>query len=299
MMYNISDFSSNVVDYDFQRPNRFSLIMATNPMNKFSDIISSNGGGTLVNGGSLGWNLLGDNMFNNLLNNTMAYGVNKIINKTGIRRYMIGAMNNRLVESILGSFPVGQEFIDFFSIDYADKGLWIESVTPPASALDYEMDLSYKAPNIRIKGRNYDTLVTRFRMDSLGKNFMAFTEWNQSIKDPITGLVAFMDEVDMDIQVNLHDRNGIPHTTLVFNGCVPISVKESEVYDNETHNTIQTFDVIWAYRSYFTGKVELEKALEWLASRTVDSIIGKAGMKNIDQRYNHMGQQTFNVFGKY
>lgn len=300
MFYNVNDFVNNVADFDFQRVNRFSVIFATNPQGSTGDILQIlSGRGTLFNGAPLGYNLLGNNMFNDLLNHSISYGVNKVINKTGIRKVFIGAMNNRLVESILGQFTVGEAFMDFFGMDMMDKGLWIESATPPSHTLSYDMDFSYKEPSIDIKGREYEPLVLRFRGDSLMKNYQAFVEWNHSIKDPKTGLLAFQDEVCADIQVNIHDRNGLPHTTLVFNGCIPVSIKESQSYDYETQDTIQTFDVTFAYRSFITGPVSVERALEWLASRGLDSVIGKAGINTIDPEWLHSGQQTFNIFGKY
>lgn len=299
-IYNISDYIHTVSDFDFQRNNRFSMIFASSPLTSAGNILQNIAGtGSIFNGAPLGWNLLGNNPINDILNSSISYGFNKLMNQTGLRKVFIGAMNNRLVESILGQFPVGQAFINFFSVDMMDKGLWIESATPPATAVDHEMDFSYKSPSINIKGRNYETFNTRFRMDSLGKNFMAFVEWNQAILDPIKGLQAFLDEISVDIQLNFHDRNGIPHTTSVFHGCIPVSVKESQSWDYELNDTIQTFDVVFAYRSMFTGKVSMEKALEWLASRGLDSLIGKAGLNTIDPKFLHSGQQTFNIFGTY
>lgn len=300
MFYNYADFANNVSNLDFQRTNRFSVLFSLNPNNRASDIVTSLGGiGMIFNGAPLGANLLGDNIFNDLLNHTIEYGANKLINQTGIKKLVIGAMNNRLVESLLGEFGIGQALIDFFGLNLADRGLWIESVTIPPHALEYEMDTSYKAPNIRIKGRTYELLTMKFRMDSMSNNYRAFVEWNQSIKDPVNQLVAFPDEVQADIQVNLHDRNGIPHSTHVFNGCVPISVQEGEDLDYESFNEVKTFVVTFAYRTHFTGKVPMENALEWLASRGVDSLIGKAGLSTIDPKYLHSGQQTFNIFGRY
>lgn len=300
MFYNLNDFTRNVVELDFQRTNRFSIIFATNPANNANDILGALGGvGTIFNGAPLGANLFGDNLFGNLLNSSIEYGANKIINQTGIKRLVIGAMNNRLVESILGQFEVGQAIIDFFALNMADKGLWVEAVNQPSHNLDYEMDHSYKSPSIRIKGRTYDPLIIKFRVDSMANNHRAFIEWNHATKDPVTGLVAFAEEVSADIQVNLHDRNGLPHSTTVYKDCIPVAIEEGEELDFETMNMIKTFTVKFAYRTAIAGKVPLEKALEWLASRGIDSVIGNAGLTVIDQEWLHAGQQTFNIFGKY
>jgi len=300
MFYNIDDFSKNVAALDFQRANMFSLIFATNPSNNANDILESLGGvGTIFNGAPLGTSLLGDNTFGKLLNHAIETGANKIINQTGIKRLVIGAMNNRLVESLLGEFSVGQALIDFFALNMADRGLWVESINLPSHTLEYEMDYSYKSPSIKFKNRTYEPLVVKFRTDSMANNYRAFIEWNQAVKDPISGLMAFADDVSADIQVNLHDRNGVPHTTTIFNGCIPFSVEEGEELDYESMNTIKTFTVKFAYRSSLSGKVPMEKAMEWLTSRGIDALVGKAGLVKLDPKWLHSGQQTFNIFGRY
>ena len=86
-------------------------------------------------------------------------------------------------------------------------------------------------------------------------------------------------DVEADIQVNLHARNGLPHTAVMFTGCIPVSVSAPELsYDGD--NQITTFDVTFAYRVMQAGAVDRQAALEWLESATINgiqSVLGNSG----------------------
>ena len=54
-----------------------------------------------------------------------------------------------------------------------------------------------------------EPLVISFRLDDNAANLRAMNDWVNSVEDPITGLRSLPADVEADIQVNLHNREGI------------------------------------------------------------------------------------------
>ncbi|AJD82004.1 baseplate tail tube initiator [Yersinia phage vB_YenM_TG1] len=180
-------------------------------------------------------------------------------------------MSNRVVQSLLGEFEVGTYLLDFFNMAFPTAGLMVNSVKMPDNTLQHEMDPNHNAPNIKITGRDYSPLILTFRMDSEASNFRAMQDWVNSVQDPITGLRSLPEDVEADIQVNLHKRNGLPHTVSMFTGCIPVSVASPELaYEND--NTIAIFDVTFAYRAMQIGAVGTQAALDWLEEKAIFNI---------------------------
>ena len=59
------------------------------------------------------------------------------------------------------------------------------------------------------------------------------------------------------IQVNLHDRDGSPHTTYVFQKCLPVKISNSEL-SYENNNEIWTFTVDFAYKTSWVVEADKE-----------------------------------------
>ena len=280
MFYSLDDFRRNVGDLDFQRNNKFSVIFSSSPTDKAGDVLERLGG-MIFNNVPVDNNFFSsNNLIGNAINSTISTGVNRVVQRSGIKKIVIGATNNRLVQSILGEFYFGQEIIKFFSLNEGDRGLLVESVDLPSFNVGYEMNFMYNSPIPRIKNREYEPLNITFRTDADARNLNAMIEWNQSVKDPKTNLTAYPEHVDSTIQINLHDRNGIPHTTYVFEGCIPMVVKDNG-YSHQAMNDISRFSVTFAYRSVFVGKVPFDKALEWLQTRTIQGAIDDLGIKDV------------------
>lgn len=142
------------------------------------------------------------------------------------------------------------------------------------------MDLNHNAPNIKITGREYSPLVLSFRMDPEAANYRAFNDWVNSVQDPVTGLRALPEDVEADVQVNLHARNGLPHTVIMLSGCVPVQVSAPELsYDGD--NQIASFDVSFAYRVMQTGAVGKQAALDWIEDKSITAISGINGSQSL------------------
>ena len=282
-MFDLNDFNEQAANLDFQRSNLFSVAFATTPSNKTQAILESMGGAVY----DIIPNALNDYFgitrgdYTDALTNLAVQGVRRAVDSSGVKKYLLGAMSSRVVQSLLGQFDVGTYALDWFNMAYKTSGLLVYAVKVPENRLSYEMDRNHNAPNIRITGRDFDPLVLSFRMDSSASNYRAMQDWVNSVEDPVTGLRALPVDVEADIQVNLHARNGLPHTAVMFTGCIPVSVSSPELtYDGD--NQITVFDVTFAYRVMQSGAVNRQAALEWLESGLISSVSGMFGNNQND-----------------
>lgn len=297
-MFDLNDFNEQAANLDFQRSNLFSVAFATTPSNKTQAILESMGGAVY----DIIPNALNDYFgitrgdYTDALTNLAVQGVRRAVDSSGVKKYLLGAMSSRVVQSLLGQFDVGTYALDWFNMAYKTSGLLVYAVKVPENRLNYEMDRNHNAPNIRITGRDFDPLVLSFRMDSSASNYRAMQDWVNSVEDPVTGLRALPIDVEADIQVNLHNRMGVPHTIMMFNGCVPVGVSAPELtYEN--NNEITTFDVTFAYRSMQTGAVGEQAAREWIEDKAINAITNTFGNNLLDSGLSAAGNALSRLNG--
>lgn len=273
-MYTLDEFKAQAGNIDFQRTNLFSVVFATTPSSKSQQLLDQFGG-YLYNNLPVDTDFLGIKRgeVTQGLTSLITAGTQKLVRKSGVSKYLIGAMSSRVVQSLLGEFTVGTYLLDFFNMAFPTSGLMVYSAKIPENRLAYEMDRNHNAPNIKITGREHEPLTISFRMDPEACNYRAMQDWVNSVEDPVTGLRALPEDVEADIQVNLHARNGLPHTVVMFTGCIPIGCGAPEL-SYEGGNTIATFDVTFAYRVMQVGAVGKQAALDWLEDKAVN-LIGK------------------------
>ena len=297
-MFDLNDFNEQAANLDFQRSNLFSVAFATTPSNKTQAILESMGGAVY----DIIPNALNDYFgitrgdYTDALTNLAVQGVRRAVDSSGVKKYLLGAMSSRVVQSLLGQFDVGTYALDWFNMAYKTSGLLVYAVKVPENRLNYEMDRNHNAPNIRITGRDFDPLVLSFRMDSSASNYRAMQDWVNSLEDPVTGLRALPVDVEADIQVNLHNRMGVPHTIMMFNGCVPVGVSAPELtYEN--NNEITTFDVTFAYRTMQTGAVGEQAAREWIENKAINAITNTFGNNLLDSGLSAAGNALSRLNG--
>lgn len=297
-MFDLNDFNEQAANLDFQRSNLFSVAFATTPSNKTQAILESMGGAVY----DIIPNALNDYFgitrgdYTDALTNLAVQGVRRAVDSSGVKKYLLGAMSSRVVQSLLGQFDVGTYALDWFNMAYKTSGLLVYAVKVPENRLSYEMDRNHNAPNIRITGRDFDPLVLSFRMDSSASNYRAMQDWVNSVEDPVTGLRALPIDVEADIQVNLHNRMGVPHTIMMFNGCVPVGVSAPELtYEN--NNEITTFDVTFAYRTMQTGAVGEQAAREWIEDKAINAITNTFGNNLLDSGLSAAGNALSRLNG--
>lgn len=271
-MYTLGEFNQHIVNNDFQRSNMFSVVFATKPHSKTQALLDRYGS-ALYNNIPLGLDFLGIKQgdVQQAITSIITMGTQTVVRKSGISKYLIGAMTNRVVQSLLGEFEVGTYLLDFFDMSFPQSGLMVHAVKVPENRLQYDMDKMHNSPNIKIMGREFDPLVITFRMDPAASNYRAMNDWVNAVEDPVTGLRALPEDVEADIQVALHNRKGLPHTAIMLTGCIPVGVSSPELtYDGDSQITI--FDVTFAYRVVQTGAVSEQAALEWVEGKTINQI---------------------------
>lgn len=297
-MFDLNDFNEQAANLDFQRSNLFSVAFATTPSNKTQAILESMGGAVY----DIIPNALNDYFgitrgdYTDALTNLAVQGVRRAVDSSGVKKYLLGAMSSRVVQSLLGQFDVGTYALDWFNMAYKTSGLLVYAVKVPENRLSYEIDRNHNAPNIRITGRDFDPLVLSFRMDSSASNYRAMQDWVNSVEDPVTGLRALPIDVEADIQVNLHNRMGVPHTIMMFNGCVPVGVSAPEL-NYENNNEITTFDVTFAYRTMQTGAVGEQAAREWIEDKAINAITNTFGNNLLDSGLSAAGNALSRLNG--
>lgn len=269
----LDEFNSQIANKDFQRTNMFSMHFATRPSSKSQEYIGQLSrkiddsiASTLDALGVTNENI------QNAISTIVTIGTQKIVRKAGVTKVLMGAMTNRVVQSLLGELNVGTYLLEYFDLAFPTSGLLVQSCKIPDNHLNYEMDRQHNAPSVKITGRDYEPLVITFRMDAESANYRAMMDWVNAVEDPITGLRGLPIDVEADIQINLHGRNGYPHTAYIFSGCIPMVVGGPQL-SYEDNNQITTFDVTYAYRSVQVGAVGLNEAKEWMENSAIG--IGK------------------------
>ncbi|UJJ22189.1 baseplate tail-tube junction protein [Erwinia phage Virsaitis27] len=289
-MFTLEEFKNQAGNIDFQRTNLFSVVFATTPSSKSQQLLDQFGG-TLFNNIAVDSDWLGlkPGDITQAVTAVAVAGGQQLIRKSGVSKYLIGAMSNRVVQSLLGEFEVGTYLLDFFNMAFPTSGLMVSAVKIPENQLQHEMDLNHNAPNIRITGRDYTPLILTFRIDPEASNFRAMHDWVNSVQDPVTGLRALPEDVEADIQVNLHARNGLPHTVMMFQGCVPVGVSAPELsYDGD--NQIATFDVSFAYRVMSVGAVGRQAAMDWLEDKAINVISGISSEMSLNSSLSRLSR---------
>ncbi|UIW12409.1 MAG: baseplate hub protein [Enterobacter phage ENC20] len=254
MFYSVDEFLSGMANRDFQRSNLFSVVFATSPASRILDSTIGSIRDTLIDGTMSSINANNPNEFMNAItggvSKLFSYTVDKAImslNKTGFSKIM-GALSPRLISSLFGDSVYGQLLTEFRDKMMYNMGLSIVGVQLPGKTLGYEYVYNGGTPQIRFTRPENGELSLTFRVDSEARNLKVFNEWLSAIRDDISGQYAFIDEVSSAIQVNLHNRDGVPHSTYVFQKCVPVKVSSPEL-SYETNNEIWTFTVDFAYKT--------------------------------------------------
>ncbi|AGJ71510.1 baseplate-tail tube initiator [Escherichia phage Lw1] len=263
MFYSVDEFLSGMANRDFQRSNLFSVVFATSPASRILDSTIGSIRDTLIDGTMSSINANNPNEFMNAITGGVrklfSYTVDKAImslNKTGFSKIM-GALSPRLITSLFGDSVYGQLLTEFRDKMMYNMGLSIVGVQLPGKTLGYEYVYNGGVPQIRFTRPENGELSLTFRVDSEARNLKVFNEWMSAIRDDITGQFAFIDEVSSAIQVNLHNRDGVPHSTYVFQKCLPVKVSSPEL-SYENNNEIWTFTVDFAYKTGWLVEADKE-----------------------------------------
>lgn len=263
MFYSVDEFLSGMANRDFQRSNLFSVVFATSPASRILDSTIGSIRDTLIDGTMSSINANNPNEFMNAItggvSKLFSYTVDKAImslNKTGFSKIM-GALSPRLITSLFGDSVYGQLLTEFRDKMMYNMGLSIVGVQLPGKTLGYEYVYNGGVPQIRFTRPENGELSLTFRVDSEARNLKVFNEWMSAIRDDITGQFAFIDEVSSAIQVNLHNRDGVPHSTYIFQKCLPVKVSSPEL-SYENNNEIWTFTVDFAYKTGWLVEADKE-----------------------------------------
>lgn len=290
-------YAERSANFDFQRSNMFSMVIASYPTSQSAqslkqleneryrtinkDTIHDNP--LIVNGGFGGGAIVDE-----ALRQQVKWGMNKLQSWLGRKlytkmgeaaynelRYYIGALSPRLLQSLLGEYKTGQMLLDFFAFLQDGENtpvfspkLGAYAVKLPDYRINHEIDRNYNAPNIKYGARDLDPLVVSFRMNPDCSNYVAMIEWMNAIDDPVTGLRALPSEIESSIQITLHDRMGVPNIVNVFYGCVPVNVTSPQL-SYEEDGTITTFDVTFAYRYTMIGPISEQDKREYMEGSEV------------------------------
>lgn len=262
-MYTLDEFITGMANNDMQRSNMYSVVFATSPASRVLDSAIGGFANNILPDGDdavdqfipnrLRSSIRGE--FTRFMSSTLDSAM-IALNKTGFATFL-GALSPRLITSILGDSMYGSLLTEFRDKVLYNMGLTIQSVQLPGKALGYEYFYNGGIPQIRFTRPDNGELSITFRTDSEGRNVKIFHEWMSAIRDDVTGQFAFIDEVTSTIQVNLHDRDSIPHTTFIYQKCVPVKITLPEL-SYENNNEIWTFTVDFAYKTCWPVEADKE-----------------------------------------
>lgn len=280
-------YINNVSNQDYQRTNLFSVAICDGPgkrqVSTFDGLITPLFQGTWVQdfGNSIGFGLQDMAGF---VDNEINSAIDKAIRRSTTAQQIMAAMDSRIVTSLLGGLGTeGQVYLDYFSgssfMEYSVKGVKLPETSINAS---YKLNENF-GYSISLGERNNGQLVVTFRrglgpmnieLKNGADNYQVWQEYVNAVTDQ-EGLSYFFDDVYCNVQVNEHDRNGLPHTVHVFDGCIPISVGELN-YDWDSTGEIQTFDVVFMFKRRSMGRVGQAARIEW-GEKFLAGLAGAAG----------------------
>lgn len=245
----LTEFGAQVLNKgNLQHSNMFSLGISCGPgsrlISSFDNLLSPLFGDT--------WD---GNTFGSIaavgLSNLAAQEVNRWANNSTGGKSLLAAMNNKIVESFLGTFATGSQVLDFFA-GISQLQPTVVDVTLPNTSIQYTPTRN-DVGNIthQFGSANIGTLKLKFRHSLEPNLYQVFKSWMNMVVQA-DGLRNFSSDMEATIDVNEHSRDGVPHSVHHFEKCVPIDLQMG-TYSYDANNELATFEVEFAIGSYDTG----------------------------------------------
>lgn len=294
-------FQREITNPDVSRSNMFSVSIGCGPgsrlVSTFDGLVNPLFEETWVAEG-LGALGLGTNLVADALDDVLSQQASKWLNTTGGGRRVLAAMNSRVVESFLGQFSSGLSVLDFFS-GVQQINTSVVAVRIPEMSVNHQ----YKTNDTGGRTHKFGTfapgyLTVTFRQTPGTKMYQVFQDYFNMVANQGNNTRHFFDDVKCDISVNEHARSGLPHTSHMFAGCVPVRLGELS-FSYENNNEILVFEVDFAFKSHYSGALGRDTINSW--AETFGSIIAaKAGDmvgSKLDSMIGPMGSQLQKIAG--
>lgn len=176
--------------------------------------------------------------------------------KHGMFRKVYGVFSPGAIDTIFGILQTG----DLRALgDYSkmqETNIAVQSVQLPQSEIQYEVEDNHRLKSITVQGKNEQKFQVTFRNFQSNRDYVYFKQWVDSVVDEY-GYHNFLEDIETNIIVYTHDRNGQPTSVHYLYGCIPTSISALE-FQYETPD-VSTFTVDFFVRHHKANNVGVSK----------------------------------------
>lgn len=207
------------------------------------------------------------NIGNSVGNTLVQFGYD-LARKHGVFSKVYGIFQPGLVDTVFGTLSTGdlQMLVDYSTMQ--ETNIAVHSVQLPQSEINYTVEDVHRLKQISIQGKNEQKFSVTFKNFSQNRDYVYFKKWVDSVVDEF-GYHNFLEDIESNIIVYTHDRNGQPTSVHYLYGCVPIQISQLE-FDYE-QSDISKFTVDFFVRHHKVNNVGVSKK-EY--SQTIDWLLG-------------------------
>lgn len=266
-------FVQRVHKEDLQRQNLFSVFFTKIPdvvmdPNSVNARYSQQGvTGILQNIGNAVNGIVNRITQNPLGNALVSFGYD-LARKHGAFKKVYGIFQPGTIDTIFGTLQTGN--LSALG-DYAkmqETNIAVHNIQLPQSEVNYETEENHRLKQLSPQSKAEQKFQVTFKNFSSNRDYVYFKSWVDSVVDEY-GYQNFLEDIETNIIVYTHDRNGQPTSVHYLYGCVPVSVSALE-FQYETPD-VSTFTVEFFVRHHKVNNVGISKKQY---QQTIDKLLG-------------------------
>lgn len=187
--------------------------------------------------------------------------------KHGVFRKVYGIFQPGAIDTIFGTLATGNltALGDYSKMQ--ETNIAVHNIQLPASEINYEPEENHRLKQISPQTKSEQKFSVTFKNFSSNRDYVYFKSWVDSVIDEY-GYQNFLEDIETNIIVYTHDRNGQPTSVHYLYGCVPIQVQALE-FQYETSD-VSTFTVDFFVRHHKVNNVGISKKQY---SQTIDKLL--------------------------
>lgn len=254
------------VQQDFFRKNMFTVAISSGPGNKISSSISGMVSPLYQDtwaAGALGQFGISTRDVSSFVGDIASKGIDSLMNSTKVGQTFLALGNTTQVQGMMGQFTSGSEMLEWFN-DIKQVIMEVHSVKLPDSGFNGAETKTNDigARTIKLGAFQHGNLSITFRQTPGAKLYQVMKGYVDALYNQETGLYSMLGDLFCNITLNEHNRDGIPILTHVFEKCIPESITGME-YSYDSNNELQTFDVVFRFKKYYTGSLGATNLADW------------------------------------
>lgn len=176
--------------------------------------------------------------------------------KHGMFKKIYGIFQPGMVDTVFGQLMSGdlQMLTDYAKMQ--ETNIQVNNISLPGQEINYEIEDNHRLKSVSAQGRAEQKFQVTFKNFSSNRDYVYFKKWVDSVVDEY-GYQNFLEDIETNIVVYTHDRNGQPTSVHYLYGCVPVQIQPLEF--NYDQPDISTFTVDFQVRSHKVNNVGISK----------------------------------------